>query len=91
MTISLPLYARLLLLVGISALSGCMGFIFGCCVRMAKRSVEQDGGISCKSCAGGEKNCEYCKMFGLYSAYKRRKGPPEEKRGDRQNGKYIHQ
>ena len=37
MTISLPLYAWLLLLVGISALSGSIGALLACCVRAGKK------------------------------------------------------
>lgn len=77
MVIDLSAWAWIILLSSISSLSGCIGLIVGCCLRMAKKS--QDGSISCNSCAGGEQNCNYCKMFGLYSAYKRRKSPPEDK------------
>ena len=78
MVIDLSSGGMILLLVGTYVFAGCLGFVLGCCLRMAKKS--QDGSISCNSCAGGEQNCNYCKMFGLYSAYKRRKGPPEDKK-----------
>ena len=37
MTISLPLYVWLLLLVGISALSGSIGALLVCCVKVGKK------------------------------------------------------
>lgn len=80
MILDLSIGATILLLIGSHVFAGCVGFILGGCLRIAKKSAEQDGSISCNSCAGGEQNCNYCKMFGLYSAYKRRKGPPEDKR-----------
>ena len=41
MTISLPLYAWLLLLVGISALSGSIGALLACCVKVGKKPEEK--------------------------------------------------
>jgi hypothetical protein len=41
MTISLPLYAWLLLLVGISALSGSIGALLACCVKVGKNPEEK--------------------------------------------------
>lgn len=41
MTISLPLYGWLLLLVGISALSGSIGALLACCVKAGKKPEEK--------------------------------------------------
>ena len=41
MTISLPLYVWLLLLVGISALSGSVGALLACCVKAGKKPEEK--------------------------------------------------
>lgn len=84
MVIDLPTWALIILLSSISSLSGCIGLIFGCCLRMAKKSddkycaIEQYSGISCNSCAGGDCNCIRCKMHGMYTAYKRMADLPED-------------
>ena len=41
MTIRLPLYVWLLLLVGISALSGSIGALLVCCVKVGKKPEEK--------------------------------------------------
>ena len=41
MTISLPLYVWLLLLVGISALSGSIGALLVCCVKAGEKPEEK--------------------------------------------------